>query len=479
MTTTDQVITYDTITAITAEDDARTDEITSEPSTFDTKESDTTAARISNDLEAADKADAVCRKSVETQPSDAAVAFVRAFLAECDVEILFDGSLRHARAPHSATTTAEIAGFLDQEDINGTWLLDELVGETQVRRAKITKSDLARAVRAVTRDTQRARRKDIVLPLLMPTSDAQRAAAAVGWARLAEAVFETEPVLATACLQHFIWQVKRKLLNLEIQHHLMPVVWSPVQGGGKTTFVRRLLAPLAELATGPVLLSDFTDRRSGDIYRFPALFVDDMEQIEVKLVPVLKSLVTSEGLRRRKLGTSMSEGHRQQTTLIGTANIAIDGLVADATGNRRFASLAFRNGKAETGGDPTVWKAVDATDYGLLWRAVDVFGEAPISSHLPALVALQEAGRPPDPVLTWLRNLDVDASAVRNITTRHGVRAKGLHLLFCEQASCWISSNAFAERMALHVADPTVPFEPKVEKEYGIIYPLKEGVSAA
>ena len=33
--------------------------------------------------------------------------------------------------------------------------------------------------------------------------------------------------------------------------------------------------------------------------------------------------------------------------------------------------------------------------------------------------------------------------------------------------------------MALHVTDPAVPFGPKVEKEYGIIYPLKEGAAAA
>src|SRR5690349_21738563 len=54
------------------------------------------------------------------------------------------------------------------------------------------------------------------------------------------------------------------------------------------------------------VLSDFADKRSGDIYRFPVLFIDDMEKIDPRLVPVLKSLVTSERFRRRRLGSSVS-----------------------------------------------------------------------------------------------------------------------------------------------------------------------------
>ncbi|KQO91281.1 hypothetical protein ASF33_18285 [Methylobacterium sp. Leaf92] len=428
--------------------------------------------RVQRRLDDADGEEAGVNPGGEQKPTDAAVALVTTFLEREGIEILFDGTLRSKTAPSAAQQADEIAMFLAVEEIDGRWLMDEVMSEVRANRIKTRKSDVERAVRRLTREAQKARRQAIVEPLLMP--DVRAAAeAATAWSLLAATVFETEAALCVGCLQHFIWQVKRKLLGLPIRHHLMPVIWSPVQGGGKTTFVRKFLAPLRELATGPVLLSDFTDKRSGDIYRFPALFVDDMEQIEAKLIPVLKSLVTSEGLRRRKLGTSMSEGHRQRTTLIGTANSAIDTLVADATGNRRFASLRFRNGKVETGGDAAVWPAIDSMDYELLWRSVDVFGTGPIEAHLDALVALQETGRAPDPVLSWLRALDLGSARATKVTTRQGIRATDLHDLYCEQANSTLTLTRFGECMRAYVLDPTVPLGPKVKKEDGWYYPLK------
>ncbi len=422
--------------------------------------------RVQRRLDEANGAESGAGTEEEEKPTDAAVKLVAVFLEREGIEILFDGTLRSRTAPSAAHRAEEIAGFLAVEEIDGPWLIDELMTEVRANGLKMRKTDVERAVRRLTREAQKSRRQAIVEPLLMPDVRATDEAA-TAWSLLAATVFETDAALCVGCLQHFVWQVKRKLLGLPIRHHLMPVIWSPLQGGGKTTFVRKFLAPLRELATGPVLLSDFTDKRSGDIYRFPALFVDDMEQIEAKLIPVLKSLVTSEGLRRRKLGTSMSEGHRQRTTLIGTANSAIDALVADATGNRRFASLRFRNGKVETGGDAAVWPAIDTVDYGLLWRSVDVFGAAPIEAHLEALVALQEIGRAPDPVLVWLRTLDLGSARVTGITTRQGIKASDLHDLYCEQTNSTLTLTRFGECMRTHVLDPTVPFGPKVKKETG------------
>nr|WP_137828338.1 primase-helicase family protein [Methylobacterium sp. L1A1] len=426
--------------------------------------------RVQRRLDEADGAEADAEGQQE--PADAAVKLVTDFLERKGIEILFDGTLRSKAAPSAAQRADEIAGYLAVEEIDGPWLIDELMTEVRANRIKMRKTDVERAVRRLTREAQKARRQAIVEPLLMPDVGATDEAA-TAWSSLAATVFETDAALCVGCLQHFVWQVKRKLLGLPIRHHLMPVIWSPLQGGGKTTFVRKFLAPLRELATGPVLLSDFTDKRSGDIYRFPALFVDDMEQMEAKLIPVLKSLVTSEGLRRRKLGTSMSEGHRQRTTLIGTANSAIDALVADATGNRRFASLRFRNGKVETGGDAAVWPAIDTVDYGLLWRSVDVFGAGPIEAHLEALVALQETGQAPDPVLVWLRALDLMSARVTGIITRQGIKASDLHDLYCEQTNSTLTLTRFGECMRTYVLDPTVPFGPKVKKETGWYYPLK------
>ena len=72
----------------------------------------------------------------------------------------------------------------------------------------------------------------------------ERARAEEEWHRLANSVFTTEAALAAAVLKHFIWQVKQKLLRRPVKHHLMPVVFSPEQGSGKTTFVQKFLGPL-------------------------------------------------------------------------------------------------------------------------------------------------------------------------------------------------------------------------------------------
>jgi hypothetical protein len=282
-----------------------------------------------------------------------------------------------------------------------------------------------------------------------------------------------EVPLVVVVLQHFVWQVKQKLLNRPVVHHLMPVVSSPVQGSGKTTFVLQFLRPLRELATGPVLLSDFADRRSGDIYRFPAVFIDDMGAIAPHLVPVLKSLVTSEGFRRRRLGSSASVGIRQLSTLIGTTNSGIDELIADETGHRRFAVLPFRNGEIAKGGDARVWATVDSTDYELLWRSVDAFGPCPIEPYLGALVRHQAVSRRPDDLKAWLLGLDPGSEAVRRVTTREGVRAQGLHELFCVETGSTISLTRFGLEMKRHVADPAVPLAPKITTERGKFYPVR------
>jgi hypothetical protein len=137
------------------------------------------------------------------------------------------------------------------------------------------------------------------------------------------------------------------------------------------------------------------------------LFIDNLEKIHPRSVPVLKSLVTSDGLRRHRLGTSLSTTIRQLATRIGTANLESDELVPDETGHRRFAMLTFRNGAVATGGDLRVWKAVDGADDDLLWRSVDAFGPCPIKPYLEDLLKLQAGSRRRSDLHAWLIDLDI------------------------------------------------------------------------
>ncbi|WP_019994992.1 primase-helicase family protein [Aureimonas ureilytica] len=401
------------------------------------------------------------------------VQIVHDFLAKRGVEILFDGSLRLVAATTMALTPADIAAVLDRDDVDHLWLLDEILLELRGKGIRMPKGDMERALRKVTRQSQGRRRRLIAEAILEPLSQEGRSEAGADWTRLAQGIFDAQPEVAAACLQHFIWQVKQKLLGRPVKHHLMPVVFSRAQGSGKTTFVSRFLSPLRELATSPVLLSDFADPRSGDVYRFPAVFIDDVEKVPAPLVPVLKSVITGESLRRRKIGSSMSYALRQRATLIGTANNRIEELVADDTGNRRFVTLPFRNGEAGKNGDPLVWPIVMGTDYGRLWRFVDAFAPSPIEAQLGALFALQRRERPQTSVEVWLAALDVASEAVARITTKEGVRATPLWNLFLEQTGASISQTKFGGEMALHAADPTMPFTAKVHRVTGTFYPLR------
>ncbi|KQT09046.1 hypothetical protein ASG40_10310 [Methylobacterium sp. Leaf399] len=339
---------------------------------------------------------------------------------------------------------------------------------------KLGTSDVTRAVRQIVREDQRGRLDWVMKPLLFAVLDtAEQQKARDEWVRLAEAVFDLDAALGVAVLQHFIWQVKRKQLGLTVRHHLMPVIFGPEQGSGKTIFVRQFLSPLEELASDPVLLSDLADRRSGDVLRFPVVVIDDVERLDRSLYAVLKSLITAVDLSRRILGKSAVEKRRQCSTLIGTANEPVRLLIADPTGHRRFVELRFRNGAVEKGGDPAVWRAVNETDYGLLWRSVDGFKPSPIETHLAALAALQNAAAPVDRLRECLVGLDERSEDVANITDRGCVPADKLRLLLCALLRTEISGNEFSARMAVFVHDPAVPFAPKRRGAKGYFYPLK------
>ena len=404
-----------------------------------------------------------------------AIAIVRSVMLRNNLVILADGSIRVGLGPQRGYGPDDEKAWLARPaDWNIECLLDAVMDESRDKGLGLSAAVVKRAVRRVIRDDKRSRENSILRPLLYDSLDvSERAQAAATCLRLVTATFDLNPTLGVAVLQHFIWQVKCKLLGRPVCHHLMPVIYSPVQGSGKTTFVIRLLSPLEELASATALLSDLADPRSGEILASPVVFVDDVEQLDPRRSPVLKSLLTAEDVSRRQLGTSKAKKRRQRATLIGTANEPVSVLIADPTGHRRFVELPFRNGAVAKGGDAEVWRVVDNTDYGLLWRSVDAFEQSPILPHLAALGAAQAAAAPVDTLRECLARLDLTSSGVRNISVRGGVRADDLRLLLCALLGEEITASRFSARMAELVADPTVPFAPKIRLSQGFVYPWK------
>ncbi|WP_146604370.1 VapE domain-containing protein [Rhodoplanes roseus] len=396
-----------------------------------------------------------------------AIGFIEEYLDELGLEVLFDDTILLKGYATQAESRADVERFLTQPTISLKDILDGARLHPRRHQHQLSVGDLVSALRQAVKARQVQRRKAVLRPLLAGTSETDRAADE--WARLA-GLFELEQGLAIGILRHFVWQVFQKVLGRPVDHHLVPVVFSETQGSGKTTFCRCFIGPLHELATGAALLSDLADPRSSDIFRFPVLFLDDLEKLSGASSPVLKAILTATSMRRRRLGTSLSEDVRQATTPIATSNLGIEKLVDDPTGHRRFVQLNFRNGNAEKGGDPKLWEIVRDTNYKLLWRSVDAFGPTPLGPHLRDLYRHQDASKPQNALLGWLRTFDDTRDDVKRIRTRDGVRARGLYELFVSDTRETISEPRFSAEMRRWLGCSGVPFADTVKMNEGRLY---------
>lgn len=404
--------------------------------------------------------------------SSSATDFVRNYMNAREIEVLFDGTLFLRGHPIQAITPDAIDAVLAVDPPSVSDLLDEIALHARHVGSPLKRGDLGAALRQVLRSERHQRYQSVLRPLFDTCSPSEAELAGSQWRQLA-GLFDMNPELAIAVLQHFCWSVKQKQLRRPVVHHCMPIIFSTTQGTGKTVFVKKFLAPLRELATDTALFTDLADHRSGDIFRFPVILLDDMERIPASMVPALKSVLTSDRLRRRRLGTSASDAIRQACVPIGTSNQMIHELVEDDTGHRRFAMLPFRNGATFKGGNASVWETVNAVDYQLLWRSVDAFASSPLLPFRQELLRHENAEAKPTGVIGWVVDLDLQSEAVRNITTRYGIRAQGLRDLFMAQTGIEISAQKFAKDMERCCMRPELPFSDKIKIETGAVYRLK------
>lgn len=388
--------------------------------------------------------------------------FIESFLSKHQILVRFDGSLfREGHSP-SAHNTRDLSELIARKVLNPQTLLDQLVQEARATGLPLKKPDLACALRLVIDELVRSRKTELALALFVPLSDEETAMATDHWNKVGS-LFDVESSLSIAVLQHFVWSVKRKISKNPVADHCMPIIYGRVQGSGKTTFVGRLLAPLQELATDAALLSDLADKRSGDIFRFPVVWLDDMEPIARNKVAVLKSLITAPAVRRRQLMTSMSVRVENEFTPIGTSNVPIHELVPDSTGHRRFAMMPLRT--RDGAADPLIWQTVNEIDFSLLWRSVgalpgDSIGSNPDSPIKPFRIALrqhqQEAGS--SALIKWLRGIDLDSEHLMNATSAKGVASTALRLDYQRVVGENISQYRFKQLMDEFMSHPASPF---------------------
>jgi hypothetical protein len=393
---------------------------------------------------------------------------LRAYLQAKDLRIQSDGTIFDMAAPLNAQRKSDTHAYVGRRRLDRRNLLDEFLLDAKEQGREIKRSDARMGLDFVFRTYRAKRREEISLRMVdQRPQDPDREAAE--WTKVA-AVFADLPIVATAFLKHGIWQIKRKVIGLAPDYHLMLVIFSEHQGTGKTTFMDRFLrAGLEELLPPPILLSELVDARSGGMFEFPALILDEIHRIEGKQIDDLKQIMTANRLSRRRLFTHDMHMLEQSSTLFATTNKPIASIIPDPTGHRRFFTLTMLSGQVADGGDRSIWDLVNSIDFEMLWNSVDAWGPCPIQEHVHLLFSNRQSK---DVLREWLVGLDLQSEAFLSICERQGTRPQKLRELFNEQTQSAITETAFGSRMNTLTCDPDVPFIK--EKKAGIFhYKLK------
>lgn len=196
-------------------------------------------------------------------------------------------------------------------------------------------------------------------------------------------------------MAHWIWQVKRKIFNKPVYHHLMPVFSGP-QGSGKSTALNKLTSPLKDYRLDWNLQALGDDRNYHGINRNFIILFDEMMGCNKTDIETLKHFITAERLSARKLYTNQVDTLAQSCSCLGTSNKHLDVLIRDETGMRRFVEIKSL--------DRMNWELLNALDPIAIWRELDEENEYGYLGDVADLLKQeQEKYRFQDSVENYLR----------------------------------------------------------------------------
>lgn len=200
--------------------------------------------------------------------------------------------------------------------------------------------------------------------------------------------------LDIAVIRHFIWQVRRKLFGLPVDHHMMPILYGKT-GGGKSVAVQKLLSPVADLQFN-LDLSVFSDQFKMRLFtRAFVMFFDEMARSERADVDKLKNIITSPTVDFRIMRSEKIETGVQNCTFIGCSNDPVHDKIFDPTSARRYWQLNCS--------DKLDWSAINSIDYLALWKSVDEHASCPVIPVLEKIRTVQDRDiRHKDLIEDWI-----------------------------------------------------------------------------
>lgn len=189
-------------------------------------------------------------------------------------------------------------------------------------------------------------------------------------ARFIRALKGVDSEIDAAVLRHFIWQVKRKLLKIPVERHMMVVLYG-AQNIGKSVAANKLFEPVGELVGNLPSLSTLNDSRELRLLsKNYVLFVDEMARSQQVDVKILKNTITSSHFSQRVMRFTEHVTLPNNATFFGCSNEDLQDLIWDTTGVRRFWQI--------TCAEKVDWKRINTLNYRAMWLSVDENAPPPI-----------------------------------------------------------------------------------------------------
>jgi hypothetical protein len=197
----------------------------------------------------------------------------------------------------------------------------------------------------------------------------------------------------TEIFKHFVWQMKRKALDLKVNYHLVPILTGE-QGVGKSTLLDKMF--LQSGVMHPYFYQEKTqmsdlndDAKKFTLYNklfcgFEEFKFSNNEQEKIK------ALVTSDTDMLRRPYAVTSQTVKVYTSFMATSNKMAEELISDQTGARRFYSVKIDRSKDE------FQQMINGFDFAAFFRSIDPFcdgfytGQTNISKRISFIDFLAE-----------------------------------------------------------------------------------------
>lgn len=181
--------------------------------------------------------------------------------------------------------------------------------------------------------------------------------------------------LSCAVLKHWLWLVKRRLLDRKVNDELMLALMS-AQGVGKSFITRKLAEPLGDYYAEADLTS-LADNR--EVSKWSRYFIINFEELSraggaqanghfaPKTAETIKKVLTQEDFLIRAMGSHKQFRHKRTFTAWATTNVSIVEVLGDETGMRRFyqlvskqeAGVQFDHARVAKYSFLALWKSID------------------------------------------------------------------------------------------------------------------------